>query len=523
MTCLKYEDQLIDYIEGTLTSKEEEEFRQHLDNCLGCQRALEQQREILMLLDQEVNRIEIPYDFIEKVEERLNQQTPKHRRKAFGWRIAAVAVALCILLFSTDLTTGMMNGVLQWWQGISGNQLASGNGSEIYGEEVNITAVDQDIRITITHVAADEFGTDVYYEIEDLNQERLFDLGMHPRRPPSWIVLKEENHQYEHSGYVFLSSPKPNIFKGRVSYEAIHGEHTNVTLSINSLDLVRQVDENEGYPFSNHNHRIQSEAVKGNWHFEIPIQKAQTKTYEVKQELDIAGNSVIIDAIKVTPQRTVLQYSYYDKDYSLIIGVEKLEVDGKSYYSSNYRSVGSWNSNGDHWFDVGFEPILTENPEEIKIHFGTIKKRSQWTEEYPIDLEQPFPQSFEYQETTVSINKVEIGNPTIIEVSTEETQDFDHLEIDFQIKNDEQRIWNHLNTNNSGYALDELGNRYTNEQIYSKGFPRKVRFITTKYRFELSLNNGFNQQHYDVIPITMIISGYSQTEFLNDIVTIKLK
>lgn len=126
MACQKVEELLVDYIEGALSSEEEQEVRDHIETCSSCQKELEQQQEILRLLDIEVEKVEVPHDLMMQVQEKIDQQPHKSRWKPFVLRFGIVAVVLSMLLFSTDLTTGMMSQIQQWWNSTMGNKHANG-------------------------------------------------------------------------------------------------------------------------------------------------------------------------------------------------------------------------------------------------------------------------------------------------------------------------------------------------------------------------------------------------------------
>lgn len=536
MSCQKYEDYLIDYIDGVLPNALEQELLNHLNHCTACQQVLEQQREIFQLLDQEIKRIEIPHDFMVQVEEKLYEQRPKRVWKPFRWRIVAVAVVLCILLFSTDLTTGMMNGLQHWWQSVTSQQVASGD--RIFGEEVNITAIDQDIRITITHVAADEFATVLYYEVEDLNQQGLYAFSP---------IIDEDTREYsfspitipnpesiwnskklgpEKSLIVFSEkqySEEPHVLKGWMTMHAIEQENDVIPIQINSLDQVHFDNENE---LVSRKRLDQPQAVSGVWNLEIPIIKKETIEYKIDQAVEVDGVQVTIESLKVAPTTSLLEYSYQTRDPNLAISIERLEASGKSYWK-NLKQSG----NGAH-YDLGnhmyyqihrenYESLYYDDPKEVKIYFGTIYREIKTTDqELPINMDEPFPQTFEFLGSTISIDEVEIGTTTRIDIHVEEAlkREFDSLNIVFMTNLGQIERSGRLFSNQ--YYVDRAGNRYDWGIYYRPDTRFTARTMDDHYQFYLQ--SGYENQQ-QVIPSALRIFSYDQTKFLDDTITIKLK
>lgn len=538
MSCQKCEELLLDYIEGTLTPEEKQEFRLHLENCQICQQALEQQRKILNMLEQEIDRMEIPHDFMEQVEERLYQQPPKRRRKSFGWRIVAVAVALGILLFSTDLTTGMMNGVLQWWQSISGTQQANGDQNDIVepGEPLSLTAEDQNVRITFTWIEADEFQTDLYYIVEDLNYMEKYDLifkGEGLNFTNGYMIWNGQGHAKGEPpilGYEQIDKEEPYfIHKGKLSLPPITPTSGNIELSITSLNRL----SSEANPLDPQNPFAITErdAVTGNWKIEIPVTKKETREYQINQVVDIDSIPVTLETLKVGSTTTILNYSYQHENPNVSIFVEKLESEGESYYLNPFTSGGGGFTSlggGSHRREARFESIAGQSIDELNIHFGSIVRSVDLEEQYPIDLEQPFPQTFEYLGFLFSIDQVEIGSTAAIVVNMPEHPDriFDDVNFNFKTNLDGSNITlGHGYSDKQYYIEDKWGNRINSiEDLLAAPLvsPSSIKFVTTKVQLDLyDLYPAGTKQ--EIIPTHLIITGYQQTEFLDDIVTIQLK
>lgn len=535
MSCQKYEDKLIDYIEGKLSSKAELELHDHLMNCAACQRELEQQQEMLNLLDHEINRIEIPHDLMERVEEKVYQRRQKRNWKPSGWQYAAVVVALCILLLSTNVAPSMMNGMLHWWQSITSSQMASGD--RIIGDEVNITAIDQDIRITITHVAADEFATVLYYEVEDLSKQGLYSLqsvdtdGLikpgwnsriqvpSPERYWSSKQLGPENNSIVIHEYEDLE--EPYVVKGWATMHPMEDESVTIPIQIRNLN---KVSFEEDSPFIRKPHIEELFAVSGEWDFEVPIIKRETKEYKIDQVIEVGGVEVSILSLKVAPTTSLLQYYYQDKNPHIEITIERLESGGKNYLPSR-QHFSSDSRSGDERQTARFhtdhyESIYYDDPSEVRIYFGTISRKIKSTEQiYPINIDEPFPQKFEYLGSTISIDKVDIGTTTRMYMSLEDNPNrmFDSLDFAFTTNMGEYEQIGNLS--GSQYYVDRAGNRYDWGKYYRPDTPFTTRTMDDNYQLYFSSSYPNPQ---DVIPSALRIVQYDQTRFLDDTVIIKL-
>ncbi len=521
MACQKVTDRLIDYIEGTLTLEEEQEIRSHIETCSSCQRALEQQQDIMRLLEIEVEKVEVPHDLMAQVQEKINQQPARRRWKAFTLRFGIVAVVLSMLLFSTDLTTGMMSQVQQWWNSTIGNKLASGD--RIPGEEVNISATDQNIRITITHVAADEYGTDLYYTIDDLSQQDLYDIEpvlnniFFENMLEVWGTTKGDE--------ISKHTDTTEQFKGKLSLSRIIENDTVLKLSIGKMALISKVESTDEHGLNTIYNNVEQ---NGNWQFEIPVTKGEIKTIDVKQSVEVDGILVTIDTIKLAPTTTLLEYSYQTdatdqtiEDVS--IGIEKIEVGGMPYYKSSLgMTKGSGTSGNKKSVTIKshFEASNNIDPSEIIIYFGAINRNIKSEKVYPIDIENGLPQTFDYHGSTISVDNIEVGKNTHVDLGFEDAPDvlINPFEIQFRTNiNGEEHIG--LSSGNFVFFVEDRdGNRFTYAE-YSRIFymmSAKVHYTNTRFNFQHDGNE-------DVIPTHIIIDGYRKTDFLDETVTIKLK
>lgn len=537
MSCQKVEEQMLDYIEGTLLLEELVAFRSHLESCATCQNALLLQQEIVQQFDLETKRIEIPHDFMVQVETKINQPSKKRTWKPIGLRFGIVAAILALVLITTDLTTGILSNFAAWWQNVGGTEQA--RGYRIIGEEVNITAIDQDIRITITHVAADEFGTVLYYEVEDLKKQGLYSLqsvdfdgwmkpGWNSRMkiPDPKLVWPTEWLGENNDFYVFREfeySDEPYVVKGWATLPPLEQDSTTIPIRIEDIN---KVTFDTASPFIKKPNLEELFAVMGAWNLEVPITKRETKEYKINQNVEVDGVEVTIQSLKLSPTTSILQYYYQDLNPNIEINIERLEANGKSFWVNNRHINNATQYSGSptvRFHTIHYESMYYEEPEEFKIHFGTISRTMKSSEEFPIHIDQPFPQTFEFLGSKISINNVDIGNRTKLEIDLEDDPDriFDSLIFSFStnLGQRNQNLDGFGYQPNKQYYVDRNGHRYDWGNYYRPDTPFTVRTMDGNYQYSLV---AFDEQQ-EIIPSVIRIVSYEQTKFLNDIITIKLK
>lgn len=530
MTCQHFEEHLLDYLEGDLSPEEASTFRAHLDSCSTCQNTLILQQQIFNQLDHERNLVEVPYDFMVQVEEKLTQQPQKRSWKPLGLRLGIIAVVLSLLLITTDLTTGLLSNIAGWWQFGSGTKLAQKvNILDIPEYAVNISAEDQNIKITIVGVAADEFGTELYYTVEDLNKEVKYDLSFgndgvwFANVDSVWTGFTEGQRSLPLMGLLGLDPEEPNyLHKGKITLLPISNESDILQLHITKLDKLSQEVEQL------YNPRqflvTEREVITGDWQLEIPVKKTPSHEYKINRVVDIDGVEVTIDTITVAPTTTMVVYKYSEHNLNIEISLEKLVADGLDYemnYSTSRRK--GIMSNGRHTKEEHFETLYGNSVEQLDIYFDTIERREPIIkEQFAINMSEPFPQTYEFMGTKISIDQVEVGVTTIVDISIldDPLREFDGISFSFTTSQDGIGVRKSWGGSSDYYFLDREGNRYnTLEEFVATGLPKGFRRIDLRYQIELRTDD----QKQEVIPTHITIDRYEQTKFLNDKVSVKLK
>jgi hypothetical protein len=134
-----------------------------------------------------------------------------------------------------------------------------------------------------------------------------------------------------------------------------------------------------------------------------------------------------------------------------------------------------------------------------------------------LDANQGYPQTFEYAGSTISIDKVEIGQPTKVEISNHENRSYESL--NFHVVGEDESEIGPMEMNSEGVLVDKNGVEYNlNEPISYEEIEQPHHFITV-----LSTELHHNTPGEKVIPKRLEIFGYNVMKYLDEIVKISLE
>ena len=102
--------------------------------------------------------------------------------------------------------------------------------------------------------------------------------------------------------------------------------------------------------------------------------------------------------------------------------------------------------------------IMTIQP-HIKVHIGSAVFTIQEKADFPINLSKAFPQTFDYLGTTISIDKVEVGQSTKIVMTEELNAHRAYESVDFRFFDKDNQAFS-FNSNIDGYYFDKNGTKY---------------------------------------------------------------
>jgi hypothetical protein len=190
----------------------------------------------------------------------------------------------------------------------------------------------------------------------------------------------------------------------------------------------------------------------------------------------------------------------------------KADIHGSSF-SDSYQDM-NWNT-----FQKSFEPLFGEKPKEVHVQFESVNLTIDDQKTIELDASQEYPQSFEYANSTISIDKVEVGQPTKIVISNHEIENRAYESLQFNIVSEDENEPISMEMNSEGVLVDKNGVEYDNQTPYSYEEIEQPRYFSTVESIELHSDKAEEK----VIPKSLDIYGYNTTKYLADIVKISLK
>ena len=522
MECKHVQEQIIDYLDGILNEDERSRFDLHVSGCELCKEELLKCEEIINSLEDENESISIPHDFMGNVRQAV-ANTQKNKRKTFQRpAIVGIVAALFLTLFvGTAVATKGFTSFTEWWRdfGDKKNEQMENYVQHGLGDNVNVEAESNGVNITVTSVVADDIQTLIYYEIEDNHKENKYMVDF-----PNGIqivnqdeLLRSEKPINSHLG---LFSEQSNIYKGRLGIAPLSENEGTIKLHLTKIQKAIEMETG----VSTLNDEI--EYMEGDWHFEIPVKKNPSIVHEFNVETEIEGNPIIFEKLTVAPTITVLSYRYrndnHDKrmDY---LTIESIESNGKRFYGNymDFAGVGSseWRSDGWARSEATFDTLYFDNPTDIKVHIGsaafTIKEKA----DFLFDASKAFPQTFDYLGTKISIDKVEVGQPTKVVMSEELNVDRAYESLDFRFYDKDNQGFSSIG-NIDGYIIDKSGEKYkVSEHFYRLHELENPVIFSTENHIELSKDDS----EEEAIPSRLEIEGYRTTVFYDSVVDISLE
>jgi DNA-directed RNA polymerase specialized sigma24 family protein len=523
--CPEYKRHYIDYLEKNLERTQKVEFEIHTYNCHGCQEELASFQDIMLTLKGTADEVSVPAGILMNVKARIEQeenirQKKRKKRKKIGMSFAAVFT----LLLCTGFVTGTFNSLYYSWT--EDNEELRAYLQNDLGERLELEAESDGVKIRIKSVVADDVQTLVFYEIEDTAKDNRYMLNLH-----DGVNVENEYEIMDRSAQQRFSPPVPpadfdknekNIFEGKLSLLPLKDKSGTIKLNINRLQKLKVDPENPGKinPWAYE----EMEFADGKWKFEIPVKKNPSNEYSLDQETEIEGMPVRFDKLTIAPTTTILQYSFKNLDdekriemlnFELLqAGQEKLKAD---IYGSSYVDIpGSmeWNA-----FQAHFAPLFGQQPEEVKVKFGSIHLAVQDEKSIELESSKPYPQTFDYLGSTISIDKVEVGSPTKVVISNHDLVNREYESIQFHVTGKEEYENISMGMDSEGVLVDKFGKEYDPMEL---GYPfeeiEQPRYFQTVQSFELSNDTSGDE----VVPKTLDIQGYTTTKYLDEMVKIEL-
>lgn len=524
--CEEYHKVYIDYLERTLERSKKIEFEKHVYHCQDCQEDLAAFQDVMLTLSSLTERLEhfhVPTQFMDNIKARLAEEEKQRQQKIKKRRrIGIVFASVLALLIGIEGMTGSFSNLYYTWTE-EDQELRTFLNQDL-GERLNLKAESNGVKIKIKAAIADEVQTLVFYEIEDINEDNQYMMNYQDG------VYVENEHKIMTSGFPRYFPPdlesevnkeKKNVYQGKMSLLPLSTDTGTIKLEIKKLQkLIHDPSNQNGFnPYENMDYKT------GEWKFEIPVTKQPSKEYELNEETEIEGIPVRFNKLSIAPTATILQYSLNVEQSAkridalnfehLIINNKKLKADR---YGSNF--VDSQLDMNWFAFRTYFEPIIGESPKKVQISFQSAQLSVDDHKTIKLDASKVYPQTFEYAGSTISIDKVEVGEPTSVVISNHEVENREFEALNFNILGQGDNETTSMDMNVEGVVIDKNGVEYDMDKhpvAYEE--IEQPRYFFTVQRLELHSNNIQEK----VIPKSLEIYGYSTTKYLDDVVNISLE
>lgn len=518
--CKEYQKNYIDYLEKSMVRPEKIEFEMHLYNCQECQKDLATFQDVTLMLNHAewMNDLPVPEQFMENIIEKLTekekerQQQSKKRKK-----MALVVASVFVFIFGIGFFTGAFANVYYAWSE-EDEQLRTYLQND-FGQKVNLEAESEGIKITIKGVVADDFQTLVFYEIQDTNEDKQYVMNY-----GDGLFVENENEIMSQESYprhyppdldAEMNKKEKNLFYGKVGLRPLDEDNGIVKLKIERILELIPDDPSSRIGFGNRANGFKT----GEWNFEIPVTKQPAIEYELDKTTEIEGIQVRFDKLTVAPTTTILHYGIHTgkpEKRMEFINFGDLEVNNKKVKTDRYGGFYPDSQFDMDWqgFQTHFDPIFGEEPKEVKVQFASAYFTIEDDKIIELDVNAKYPQTFEYAGSTISIDKLEVGQPTTIVISNHENREYESLHLN--VVGEKQGDIHPISMDSKSILVDKNGVEYdpmSGPFEYEK--LEQPRHFMTEQTIRLEGNK--------IIPKSLYIYGYNTNKYLDDVVEISVE
>jgi len=524
--CKEYHKNYIDYLERTLDRSKKVDFEVHIYHCQDCQEDLGTFQEVMLTMLNLTERMEdfhVPSGFMENVKDRLaekekHRQQKNKKRKRMGLVFASVFA----LLMGIEVFTGSFTKL--YYTSTEEDQQLRAFLQQNLGERLNLEAETDGVKIRIKSAIADDVQTLVFYEVEDTAEDNQYVIDYH-----EGVSVENEHEIMSHVTFPRYYPPdlksdvnnkEKHVYHGKISLLPLITDNGTIKLKITKLQkLIRDSsDRNSFRAYQN------MEYETGEWNFKIPVTKQPSIEYALDKETEVEGIPVRFDKLTIAPTATILQYAINNEQPEKrieVLNVGNLEVNNKKVKADMYNS--SFLHQNMNWttFQTQFEPLFGEKPKEVIVQFESVHLTIEDQKTIELDASRGYPQTFEYAGSTISIDKVDIGQTTNIVISNHEIENRAYESLQFNFMGEDENEIGSMEMNSEGVLVDKNGIEYdTNEMSVAYEEIEQPRYFFTVLSIGLQNNNNAGAK---VIPKRLEINGYNTTKYLDDIVKISLE
>ncbi|GAM15087.1 DUF4179 domain-containing protein [Mesobacillus selenatarsenatis] len=520
--CKEYQNTYIDYLEKTMERPGKIEFEMHIYNCRECQEDLAAFQDVTIMLNHAewMNDLPVPEHLIANIKERFAEKE-QHRQQKFKKlkKSALVFVSVFAIVIGIGFFTDAFANVYYTWTE-EDEQLRTFLQQDL-GQRVNLEAESDGVKIKIKGVVADDAQTLVFYEIEDTKGDNKYLMsyedGLYVEN--EYQIMKSEAYpRYSFSDLdAEINKRDKNVFYGKVSLKPLEEDEAVIKLKITQVQELVADNNEAGMEMGFRTNGYKS----GEWKFEIPATKQPSTEIVLTEQTVIEGIPIRLEKLTIAPTATILQYGIREvqlKKRIDFLNLGDLEVNGKKVKVDQYGSVFSHTQQDMDWrtYQTQFDSFFGEEPEELKIHFETAYFTFEDHKSVELDVDQPLPQTFEYAGSKISIDEIEVGQPTSVVISNHEVADraFEALHLNIFGENEHETISTGMEqesvlVDKNGVIYDPYSDPVDYEKI------EEPRHFVTVQTITLDGEN--------VVPKRLEIYGYNSMRYLGDVMKITLK
>ncbi|WP_370222720.1 DUF4179 domain-containing protein [Cytobacillus sp.] len=509
--CKEFQKLYVDYLERNMDRPRKIDFEIHIYHCQDCQEDLAALQEVMLGFNEAIAKFSVPPGFMENVKERiaeresLNQQK-KNKRKRNGF----IAAGIFALAFFAGLFTGAFSKLYYTWT--EENQELRAFLQADVGERLNLEAESDGVKIKIKSAIADDVQTLIFYEIEDTNENNQYMINF----DDGVFIEDERNIMNDHTSQRYyppdfgseLNNEEKNTYHGKISLPPLKEDKSTIKLKINKVMKIVG-DSSDSYK--------SIEPEEGEWNFEIPVTKQPSTEYALEEDIEIEGVPVRFDKLILAPTATILQYGLKTEQKKKridMINFKNMKINNKITEADLFGSSYVYTQPDFRWsnFQAHFEPLFEKETDEVKIQFHSVNLSIEELKTVELDTSKKYPQTFEYAGSTISIDKVEIGQPTRVVFSNHEIKNREYESLHFNIATEEENI--SMEGDYEGVIVDKNGKEYDmNKAPFIYEDIEQPRHFFTVQSFKIQGDN--------VVPKSLDIFGYNTTKYLDDIVEIE--
>ncbi|MDX8342369.1 DUF4179 domain-containing protein [Rossellomorea sp. YZS02] len=523
--CANYQKDYLDYLGKSMERPDKVEFEIHIYHCPECQEDLASFQEVTLALTGLAEGEHAPGVLMERVRSRLKEREERsQKRKKKRKSILLSFAGVFFLLIMTGFVTGGFARL--YYSYTEENEQLRTYLQEGIGERLNLEAESDGVKITIKSVVADDVQTLVFYEVENEKKDERYMMNAY-----EGIYIENERDVLDMDSNTQYYSPpidqndihndEENVYRGTMSLMPVSIDKGTIKLNVARLMQVPSEPE-EGMAG-----RMELRFAEGDWSFEIPFEKQSSRVHQLDQVVEVGGIPVRLDQLTIAPTTTVLQYSIQNgrkKERIDRINFDSISVDGEkkkadifgaNMYVESYEQQ-EWNS-----FTSSFDTLYFENPGEVTVHFDSIHLTVDDRKTIELGSVNELPQTFQYQGNTVTIDKIQVGNPAHVELTHDINKERTYENIQYGFSNFNERADDNISVGISGgdgMLMDKEGNFHKPEEFVFDQ-EEQPRYFDTEQTIEF-----YNQaSDEDIVPKQLVIEGYSTTKYVDDSANVDLE